>query len=218
MPQPSLPRFAGFGLGMRTEHYDAYLSGTAPVDFVEIISENFMGEGGRPLHLLERVRQNYPVAMHGVSMSIGSADGLRADYLARLKRLADRIEPLWVSDHLCWTGVDGFNSHDLLPLPYTREALEIAEVADAGDAGAQRGQRDSEESERLRRGVRQVVGQQLGVDIDEGERQQGPAGVGGRGGGGARRAGIAHQNGQMNGTQNTATARKSSSSGRPSFQ
>lgn len=126
MPQPSLPRFAGFGLGMRTEHYDAYLSGTAPVDFVEIISENFMGEGGRPLHLLERVRQNYPVAMHGVSMSIGSADGLRADYLARLKRLADRIEPLWVSDHLCWTGVDGFNSHDLLPLPYTREALEIA--------------------------------------------------------------------------------------------
>ena len=126
MPQPSLPRFAGFGLGMRTEHYDAYLSGTAPVDFVEIISENFMGEGGRPLHLLERARQNYPVAMHGVSMSIGSADGLRADYLARLKRLADRIEPLWVSDHLCWTGVDGFNSHDLLPLPYTREALEIA--------------------------------------------------------------------------------------------
>lgn len=126
MPQPLLPRFAGFGLGMRTEHYDAYLDGSAPVDFVEIISENFMGDGGRPLHLLEQVRSNYPVAMHGVSMSIGSADGLKGDYLARLKRLADRIEPLWVSDHLCWTGIDGFNSHDLLPLPYTREALDIA--------------------------------------------------------------------------------------------
>lgn len=126
MPQPQLPRFAGFGLGMRTAHYDAYLDGSAPVDFVEIISENFMGEGGRPLHLLEQVRQNYPVAMHGVSMSIGSADGLRGDYLARLKRLADRIDPLWVSDHLCWTGIDGFNSHDLLPLPYTPEALDIA--------------------------------------------------------------------------------------------
>lgn len=126
MPQPSLPRFAGFGLGMRTEHYDAYLNGAAPVDFVEIISENFMGDGGRPLHTLEQVRQNYPVAMHGVSMSIGSADGLKADYLSRLKRLADRIDPLWVSDHLCWTGVDGFNSHDLLPLPYSREALDIA--------------------------------------------------------------------------------------------
>jgi len=111
---------------MRTPHYPAYLAGTAPVDFVEIISENFMGDGGRPLHTLEQVRQNYPVAMHGVSMSIGSADGLNADHLGRLKRLADRIEPLWVSDHLCWTGIDGFNSHDLLPLPYTPEALDIA--------------------------------------------------------------------------------------------
>ena len=126
MIQPPLPAFAGFGLGMRTEHYDAYLSGSAPVDFVEIISENFMGDGGRPLHLLDQVRRNYPVAMHGVSMSIGSADGLKADYLGRLKRLADRIDPLWVSDHLCWTGIHGFNSHDLLPLPYTREALDIA--------------------------------------------------------------------------------------------
>lgn len=111
---------------MRTPHYAAYLAGDAQVDFVEIISENFMGDGGRPLHTLERVRQNYPVAMHGVSMSIGSADGLNGDYLARLKHLADRIEPLWVSDHLCWTGIGGFNSHDLLPLPYTCEALDVA--------------------------------------------------------------------------------------------
>lgn len=135
MPQPSLPRFAGFGLGMRTEHYGAYLSGDAPVDFVEIISENFMGDGGRPLHTLDQVRQNYPIAMHGVSMSIGSADGVKSDYLARLKRLADRIDPLWISDHLCWTGIDGFNSHDLLPLPYTREALDIASanIAQAQD-------------------------------------------------------------------------------------
>lgn len=126
MSDATLPCFGGFGLGMRTPHYPAYLAGEAEVDFVEVISENFMGEGGRPLHTLERVRENYPVALHGVSMSIGSADGLKADYLARLKRLADRIDPLWVSDHLCWTGIDGFNAHDLLPLPYTREALDMA--------------------------------------------------------------------------------------------
>ncbi|WP_033923980.1 MNIO family bufferin maturase [Sphingomonas sp. 35-24ZXX] len=126
MTQCDLPRFGGFGLGMRSPHYPAYLSGEAPVDFVEIISENFMGAGGRPLYTLDKVRERYPVAMHGVSMSIGSADGLKGDYLARLKQLADRIDPLWVSDHLCWTGIDGFNAHDLLPLPYTAEALDMA--------------------------------------------------------------------------------------------
>lgn len=126
MTQCDLPRFGGFGLGMRSPHYPAYLSGEAPVDFVEIISENFMGAGGRPLYTLDKVRERYPVAMHGVSMSIGSADGLKGDYLARLKQLADRIDPLWVSDHLCWTGIDGFNAHDLLPLPYTAEALDLA--------------------------------------------------------------------------------------------
>lgn len=126
MTHLDLPRFGGFGLGMRSPHYPAYLSGEADVDFVEIISENFMGAGGRPLYTLDKVRERYPVAMHGVSMSVGSADGLKADYLARLKRLADRVDPLWVSDHLCWTGIDGFNAHDLLPLPYTEEALDIA--------------------------------------------------------------------------------------------
>lgn len=118
--------FGGFGLGMRTPHYPAYLAGEVPVDFVEVISENFMGEGGRPLHTIDRIREIYPVAMHGVSMSVGSADGLNLEYLTKLKKLAQRVQPLWVSDHLCWTGIDGFNSHDLLPLPYTEEALEIA--------------------------------------------------------------------------------------------
>lgn len=116
--------FTGFGLGLRKDHYADYLAGSVPVDFVEIISENFMVDGGRPLFTLDAVRERYPVAMHGVSMSIGSAEGLDAQYLARLKRLADRVKPLWVSDHLCWTGVEGRNTHDLLPLPYTEEALD----------------------------------------------------------------------------------------------
>jgi uncharacterized protein len=119
MNQDPITRFGGFGLGMRTPHYPAYLAGEAPVDFVEVISENFMGDGGRPLYTIDRIREIYPVAMHGVSMSVGSADGLNPDYLSKLKKLAQRVQPLWVSDHLCWTCIDGFNSHDLLPLPYT---------------------------------------------------------------------------------------------------
>lgn len=128
MVSTSIERFGGFGLGMRTPHYAAFLAGEVPVDFVEVISENHMGEGGRPLRTLDLVREKYPVALHGVSMSIGSATGLDSAYLSRLKALAERLEPLWISDHLCWTGIDGFNSHDLLPLPYTREALDV--VAD----------------------------------------------------------------------------------------
>ena len=128
--------FTGFGLGLRREHHADFLERDVPVDFVEIISENFMVDGGRPLHTLDKVRERYPVAMHGVSMSIGSAQGLNVEYLARLKQLADRIEPLWVSDHLCWTGIDGHNSHDLLPLPYTQEALDTVcvNIAQAQDA------------------------------------------------------------------------------------
>lgn len=118
--------FDGFGLGLRTPHYPDFLDGDRqPVDFVEVISENFMVDGGRPLQVLERVRERHPVMLHGVSLSIGSADGVDAAHLLRLRRLADWIQPLWVSDHLCWTGVDGFNSHDLLPLPYTAEALDL---------------------------------------------------------------------------------------------
>jgi uncharacterized protein len=126
MTLDQIARFGGFGLGLRTPHYPAYLAGEAPVDFVEVISENFMGDGGRPLYTIDRIREIYPVAMHGVSMSVGSADGLNPEYLMKLKKLAQRVQPLWVSDHLCWTGIDGFNSHDLLPLPYTEEALSIA--------------------------------------------------------------------------------------------
>jgi uncharacterized protein (UPF0276 family) len=124
MPDPIAP-FAGFGLGMRREHYAHYLAGEARVDFVEVISENFMLDGGRPLDTLLQVRARYPVILHGVSLSVGSAHGVDPAYLARLRRLADRIEPLWVSDHLCWTRTHAHNSHDLLPLPYTRETLDV---------------------------------------------------------------------------------------------
>jgi uncharacterized protein (UPF0276 family) len=134
MTQPPAP-FTGFGIGLRPPHYASFIAGEPAVDFVEIISENFMVAGGRPLAVLDGVRERYPVAMHGVSMSLGSATGLDTDYLRRLKALADRVRPLWVSDHLCWTGVDGFNTHDLLPLPLTEEALNIvcANIAHAQD-------------------------------------------------------------------------------------
>ena len=115
-----------FGLGLRKPHYRDFLEGetAVPVDFVEVISENFMVNGGRPLHVLERVRERHPVALHGVSMSLGSADGLRDDYLRRLRSLADAVDPLFISDHLSWSRIERFNSHDLLPLPYTQEALD----------------------------------------------------------------------------------------------
>lgn len=129
-------RFSGFGLGLRREHHAAFLAGEARVDFVEVISENFMVDGGRPLAVLEQVRAHYPVILHGVSLSVGSAHGLDRAYLARLRALADRIDPLWVSDHLCWTRTSAHSSHDLLPLPYTREALDTvcANIARAQDA------------------------------------------------------------------------------------
>jgi uncharacterized protein (UPF0276 family) len=124
-PTPPNSAFHGFGLGLRAQHYPDFLDTLVPVDFVEVISENFMIDGGRPLDILDRVRDRYPVALHGVSMSIGSADGLNVNHLSNLKKLVDRIQPLFVSDHLCWTRIDGFNSHDLLPLPYTQEAMDV---------------------------------------------------------------------------------------------
>ena len=119
----SIEPFSGFGLGLRRTHYSDFLDGDVPVDFVEVISENYMVEGGKPLRVLEEVRAKHPVIIHGVSMSIGSADGLDGAYLDMLKTLEQRIEPLWVSDHLCWTRTSAHNSHDLLPLPLTEEAL-----------------------------------------------------------------------------------------------
>jgi uncharacterized protein (UPF0276 family) len=115
--------FLGFGVGLRPKHYPEILDVWPDVGWFEIISENFMVRGGRPLQVLERIRQRYPVVMHGVSLSIGSTDPLSTEYLYQLKELARCIEPAWVSDHLCWTGIGGHNLHDLLPLPYTEEAL-----------------------------------------------------------------------------------------------
>lgn len=117
----------GFGLGLRPEHYPAWTAedGAArgAVDWLEIISENYMVPGGRPLHVLDRLRRDHPMVMHGVSLSIGSTDPLDTAYLAQLKALAARVEPAWISDHLCWTGVDRRHLHDLLPLPCTEAAL-----------------------------------------------------------------------------------------------
>jgi len=120
------PPFLGFGLGLRPKHYPE-IFGTdtdLPIDWFEIISENYMVEGGRPRHMLDRIRERYPVVMHGVSMSIASTTELNWDYLKRLKTLAEHAQPKWISDHLCWTGVHGVNLHDLLPVPYTEEALD----------------------------------------------------------------------------------------------
>ena len=116
--------YLGFGLGLRTTHYEAVLSDRPPVDWFEILSENYLVPGGKPLYYLDRVREHYPIVMHGVSLSIGSTDPLDWNYLKQLKDLAKRVEPEWISDHLCWTGVDGKNMHDLLPLPYTEESID----------------------------------------------------------------------------------------------
>ncbi|WP_266159471.1 DUF692 domain-containing protein [Dyella silvatica] len=121
--KPHRPPYLGYGLGLRVEHYETLLEQPGNVEWLEIVSENYLVPGGRPLVWLERFRERFPLAMHGVSMSIGSADPLDEDYLARLAALARHIEPAWVSDHLCWTGVQGINLHDLMPLPYTEEAL-----------------------------------------------------------------------------------------------
>lgn len=131
----SASTFSGYGLGLRKDHYRDFLETDVAVDFVEVISENFMVDGGRPRDIVRRVRERYPVALHGVSMSIGSADGLDRAYLDRLKALVDEIDPLFVSDHLSWSRFEGFNSHDLLPLPYTQEALDTvcANIAMAQD-------------------------------------------------------------------------------------
>ena len=117
------PVSLGHGVGLRREHFERVLSGPARVDWFEAISENFMVDGGRPLDVLTRVRERYPVVLHGVSLSIGSTDPLDEAYLDRLLALAQRFQPAWVSDHLCWTRVGGRQAHDLLPLPYTEQAL-----------------------------------------------------------------------------------------------
>jgi uncharacterized protein len=113
----------GVGVGLRTAHFGHILQNFPAVDWFEVLSENFMDTGGRPLYVLDRVAERYPIALHGVSLSIGSTDPLDREYLRKLKGLAERTKAHWVSDHLCWTGVAGRNVHDLLPMPYTEEAL-----------------------------------------------------------------------------------------------
>jgi uncharacterized protein (UPF0276 family) len=125
----------GFGLGLRKQHYETILSEVPAVDWFEILTENYLVPGGKPLDCLNRIRARYPLVMHGVSLSIGGTDPLDWAYLREVKALARRIEPAWISDHLCWTGVRSVNLHDLLPLSYTEETIHhvasrIAEVQD----------------------------------------------------------------------------------------
>ena len=114
----------GFGAGLRPSHYQYILENKPAIDWFEIISENYMDTDGRPRRMLARVAEHYPIVMHGVMLSIGSADPLDQEYLNKLKALADDVNPAWISDHLCWTGINGTATHDLLPMPYTEEGLE----------------------------------------------------------------------------------------------
>lgn len=116
-----------FGLGLRPEHYPDFLAARQNTDWLEIVSDNYLVPGGKPLHYLDLIRRDYPIAMHGVALNIGSCDALDHDYIRDIRQLAARIEPVLISDHLCWTGVAGQRLHDLLPLPYTQEA--VAHVA-----------------------------------------------------------------------------------------
>jgi uncharacterized protein (UPF0276 family) len=121
-PRLGLPHL-GFGVGLRSAHFEHLLAHWPAVDWFEIVSENFMDSHGRPRHVLGEIVARYPVVAHGVSLSIGSTDPLDRDYLARLKRFVDEIDPVWVSDHVCWTGVAGLNTHELVPIPFTEESL-----------------------------------------------------------------------------------------------
>jgi len=116
---------SGFGLGLRSAHYQALLDARPRVDWLEAITENYLVPGGQPLRFLERIRERFDLVLHGVSMSIGSVDPPDPQYLSQVRQLADRVQPAWISDHLCWTGMNGINLHDLMPLPYTEEALRL---------------------------------------------------------------------------------------------
>ncbi len=113
----------GLGVGLRTVHYQHILAENPAVDWFEVITENYMDSRGRPRHVLDQIAERYPVVMHGVSLSIGSTDPLDFEYLAKMKALAKGVKPGWISDHVCWTGVAGINTHDLLPLPLTEASL-----------------------------------------------------------------------------------------------
>ncbi|WP_028008720.1 MNIO family bufferin maturase [Solimonas flava] len=136
MPAFPSPPLHGFGLGLRSEHYEAIVAGAPALDWFEIVSENYLVGGGPPLYWLDRIAERYPLAMHGVSLSIGGVDPLDRDYLRRLAALARRVRPRLISDHLCWTGTGGVNLHELMPLPHTDEAVRhvarrVRQVQDA---------------------------------------------------------------------------------------
>lgn len=116
--------YLGFGLGLRPDHYDEILNSKPNIDWFEIISENYINTGGKPRYYLEQISERYPIVMHGVSLSIGSTDNINYTYLKQLKQLANQIKPKWISDHLCWTGINDLNMHDLLPLPYNNETIK----------------------------------------------------------------------------------------------
>jgi hypothetical protein len=120
MKKPQL----GFGLGLRPQHYEAIITENPQIDWLEILTENYLVPGGKPLYYLDQISERYPLVMHGVSLSIGSSDPLDEPYLSQVKTLIARVKPRWISDHLCWTGIHNKNSHDLLPLPYTEQALQ----------------------------------------------------------------------------------------------
>ena len=135
MNKPLPDHFLGFGLGLRTDHFQEVIDTKPTVDWFEVVSENFMVNGGKPKHYLHTIRESYPMVMHGVSLSIGSTDPLNITYLKQLKVLVNELQPEWISDHLCWTGAQQVNSHDLLPMPYNNEALghivdRVSEVQD----------------------------------------------------------------------------------------
>jgi len=132
---PAVTPNLGFGLGLRPDHYETILADRPSLGFLEALTENYLIPGGKPLHYLDRIRALYPLVLHGVSLSIGASAPLNHDYLTALKALVARVQPAWISDHLCWTGVGGVNLHDLMPMPYTEEALahlvpRIREVQD----------------------------------------------------------------------------------------
>ncbi|WP_445180379.1 MNIO family bufferin maturase [Pseudomonas sp. McL0111] len=127
--------FLGYGLGLRSAYYQQILEQSPDVDWFEVVSENFMVQGGKALYYLDAIAERYPLVMHGVSLSIGGPHALDPDYLQQLKKLADRVQPAWISDHLCWSRGNAHQLHDLLPLPYTEESLEyiagrVAQVQD----------------------------------------------------------------------------------------
>lgn len=127
--------FLGFGLGLRTDHYSTILESSPAVDWFEALTENYLVPGGKPLYFLDQIAARYPLVLHGVSLSIGGVDPINLDYLSQVKDLVKRTQARWISDHLCWTARGGINAHDLLPLPYTEEALghvveRVAQVQD----------------------------------------------------------------------------------------